>query len=364
MEEAKADLENLLKVMVEREASDVYFRVGAPPYLRICGQISPHGDTDLTKEDLREMAYCVMSEEQRMKFEQDLEMDLAYSVSGLGRFRVNIFFQRGTMGMVLRSIKFKIPSFEDLNLPQEVLARLAMESRGLVLVTGTAGSGKSTTIACMIDYINENKGVHVVTIEDPIEFVFKDKKSIITQREIGMDTYTFTEALRHVIRQAPDVIFIGEMRDVETMQAALMAAETGHLVLSTLHTMNAVQTVERIMNFFPPYQHQEIKLQLSLLLKGVISLRLLSRKDGRGRMPALETMLLTPRIAQLIREGNITQLLPTIEDGTLFGMQTFNQSLTKLYKEGYITLEEAMGNADSRDDLSLSIKDIRSGKSP
>lgn len=353
------DIENLLKLMVENEASDLYLKAENPPYLRIDGRLFPQDKPALTSDDVRDAAYQLMSEEQRAHFEEDKEMDLAFSLPGVGRFRANIFIERGNFAVVLRLIKSKIPSFRELNLPAKVLEKLSLENRGLVLITGAVGSGKSTTIASMIDYINSNLGKHIITIEDPIEFVFEDKKSIISQREIGLDTHSYSAALKHVLRQTPDVIFIGDIRDLETMSTALSAAETGHLVLSILHTINAVQTVERIVNFFLPHQHPEIRTRLSLLLKGVISLRLVLKKDGRGRIPAYEVMLSTPTIRSLILEGKTTKLTSFIQDGSIFGMQTFNQSLVKLYREGLITLEEAKNSTNNLPELELALKGFR-----
>ncbi len=352
-------LKNLLKLVVENKASDLYLKTGIPPHLRIDGKLSRQGESNLTSDDLRNMAYFLMSKEQRVQFAKEKEMDLAFDLPDAGRFRANIFVERGNFAIVLRIIKAEIPSFKELNLPAEVLEKLSLENGGLVLITGPVGSGKSTAAASMIEYINLNVGKHIVTIEDPIEFIFEGKKSIISQREIGLDTLSYSLALKHVLRQTPDVIFIGDIRDLETMSTALSAAETGHLVVSILHTINAVQTVERVVNFFSPHQHPEIRTRLSLLLNGVISLRLLSKKDGDGRIPAYEVMLSTPTIRSLILSGKTTKIASFIQEGAIFGMQTFNQSLVSLCKEGLITSEEAKNNTGNLHELELALKGFR-----
>ncbi len=350
-----------LKQMAKKEASDLYLKTGSPPCFRVYGKLQPEGDGTLTVEEVKAYVNEILNEEQKRAFESNLEVDLALSLSGIGRFRANVYLQRGSLGIVFRAIKDSVPSFEALNLPDKVLRELCHETRGLVLLTGSTGCGKSTTIASMIDYINLNLEKHILTIEDPIEFIHHDKKSIISQREVGMDTRSYYHALRHIMRQTPDIIHIGDIRDVETMSSAIQAAETGQLVLSTLHTINATQTVERIINFFPPYQHHEIRLQLSLLLKGVISLRLIPQQDGGGRIPACEIMRLTPTIRGLIYEGQTLQIPAFIQDGAIFGMQTFNQALVALYRSGKITLEEARNNSDNREELELVLKGFQSG---
>jgi twitching motility protein PilT len=270
--------------------------------------------------------------------------------------------QRNSTAITFRSIKIDIPSFSDLNLPVDVMKRLSSEKRGLILITGHAGSGKSTTIASMIDFINSNFEKHIITIEDPVEFVHSDKKSIISQREVGSDTMSFDHALRHIIRQSPDIIFIGEMRDVTTMQTAIMAAETGHLVLSTLHTIDTTQTVDRIINFFPPYTHTQTRMQLSLLLKGVISMRLIPRSDKSGRVPACEIMLSTPTARKMIADGKTDRLISVIEEGKLFGMQSFNQALTEWLSKKVINREIALQYASNADELTLQLKEILPGR--
>jgi twitching motility protein PilT len=302
----------------------------------------------------------IMNEAQRAQFERSMEMDLAYGLTGIGRFRVNVFKQRGTAGMVLRLVRRPTLTFEELNLPA-VVQELSDLPRGLVLVTGTAGSGKSTTLAAMMNHINNTRKCHIMTVEDPIEFIHEDNLSIINQRELGLDTLSFAEALRHVIRQSPDVIMIGEMRDLETISTAISAAETGHLVFSTLHTVDATTTVERIINYFPSYLQQQIRMELALCLRGVISLRLLPKASGVGRVPAIEVMVVTPTIRKLLLEGKTTELSTYIEQGEYYGMQTFNQSLLKLYRKNLITYEEAINNATSPEEFKQSVEGITTG---
>lgn len=354
------ELETLLSQMVERGASDLFLKAGSCPSMRIDGTINLTEYDEVTVEDSLQVAQNLMTERQWEAFEDRPEMDLAVGVRGIGRFRVNVFRQRGSVGMVFRHVASPSLSFEELNLPQAV-CDLAGKPRGLVLVTGTTGSGKSTTLAAMINYINETRRGHIVTIEDPIEFLHSDKMSIINQREIGFDTMNFGDALKHVMRQSPDVILIGEMRDLETIQTAIAAAETGHLVLSTLHTIDAVQTVERIINYFPAYLHPQIRMELGLCLQGVISLRLLPRASGKGRIPAVEIMISTPLIRKLLHEGKTLELPQYIEQGAHVGMQTFNQSLLKLYQAKMVTMDDALAYATSPDEFRLMAEGIASG---
>ncbi|MFA5148481.1 MAG: PilT/PilU family type 4a pilus ATPase [Candidatus Omnitrophota bacterium] len=353
------EIKAIFKSMVDSGASDIFFKVGGPVNFRMDGSLVPQGPDILSEKDLFKMIDDVLTVDQKKAFDRDREIDFGINIEGLGRFRGSIFHQNGLPGAVFRFIKGKIDSFEGLNLPVKVLSKLALEKRGLILVTGATGSGKSTTIASIIEYINQNLPSHVVTIEDPIEFVFEDKKSLIEQRELGLDTPSYLEALKHVMYQSPDVIFIGNIRDMETMSAAMTAAETGQLVVSTIHSINALQTVERIVNFYPPHQHEEIRMQLSLLLKGVISQRLIPVKEGRGRMPACEVMLSTPTISSLIREGKTNELLQYIEEGSIFGMQTFDQCLAKLCLDGRISVEESKKFCDSAAVLDLALKGIK-----
>ncbi|MCX5706791.1 MAG: PilT/PilU family type 4a pilus ATPase [Candidatus Omnitrophica bacterium] len=354
-------IKRLLKEMVERNASDLFYRAGGLPRLRIDGKLVAANDTALTVDDVMQATEDLTTFKQREVFKNKLDLDFAVYIGELGRrFRVSIFIQRNWPSIVIRKVNNTTQSFEELNLPAEVLKKLAMERGGLVLLTGSMGSGKSTTIASMIEYINTNSKKHILTVEEPIEFTFQDKESLINQRELGIDVASYPVALRAFTMQSPDVLFISNIRDLETMSSAVTAAETGVLILSTLHTINAAQSIERIINFFPPHQHQEIKNQLASLLKGVISLRLIPLKDGSGRIPAYEIMLLTPTISRLIREGKIREISQFIEDGAIFGMQSFNQSLKKLVKEGKITEEIAIEFADSKDEFVLALRGIKS----
>lgn len=354
------DIKDYLKMMVKKNASDMFYRAGANVRMRIDGKVVSVDERAVSLDEVNEAVKELTSTELRDFFQRNLDVDFGIYLPELDhRFRVSIFMQRNWPAMVIRNIRSQVQSFEELGLPAKALKDLSLESRGLVLLTGSAGSGKSTTIASMIEYINSNVHKHVLTVEEPIEFTFKDKTSIINQRELGRDVSSYAAALRAFTLQSPDVIFIGNIRDYETMSAALTAAETGVLVLSTLHTVNAAQSVERIINFFPPHQHQEIRTQLSSLLKGVISLRLLPLKNGAGRIPAYETMLLTPTISRLIREGKIWEINPFIEDGTVFGMQSFNQSLVKLVREGKVAEDIAAGFSDNKDEFILALKGIK-----
>ena len=355
-------INDILKVAVERKSSDVHLKVGGHPVLRVDGKLQVMSEFKrMMQEDTIAMAFSMMSSRQKEKFKHNLEIDMAYSVPGLGRFRCNIFQQRGSVGLVLRLIPARINTFKELMLPP-VLERIAEEQRGLVLVTGTTGSGKSTSLAAMIDHINARRVEHIMTIEDPIEFLHRDKKSIINQREVEVDTKGFAGALRSALRQDPDVILVGEMRDYETIETALLAAETGHLVLSTLHTLDATETVNRVISVFPPHQQKQIRLQLASVLKAIISMRLLPRADGLGRVPAVEVLLTTPYIRDCVENKEKTKLIhDAIAEGTSqYGMQTFDQSLYILYKNGLITLEEAMRRASNPDEFKLKIQGIQS----
>jgi twitching motility protein PilT len=355
-------INDLLKIAAERRASDLHVKVGSHPVIRVDGELVPLVELKrLMQEDTIAMAFSIMSSRQKEKFKNNYEIDIAYSVPGLGRFRCNIFQQRGTVGMVLRVIPVKILSIRELMLPV-VLEKIAEERRGLILCTGTTGSGKSTTLAAMIDYINAHRTEHIMTVEDPIEFLHRDKKSIVNQREVEVDTKSFSQALRSALRQDPDVILVGEMRDYETIETALTAAETGHLVLSTLHTMDATETVNRIISVFPPHQQKQIRLQLAAVLKAVISLRLLPRADGLGRVPATEVLISTAYIRDCIENKDKTKLIKdAIAAGTSqYGMQTFDQSLYTLYKNGLITLDEALRRASNPDEFRLKLSGIQS----
>jgi twitching motility protein PilT len=356
------EINDLLRRAYALDASDLHIKVGSPPILRIYGELTPlTTESKVSHEDASKMASSVMSPAQLEVFKKKNDIDLAHSVPGLGRFRCNIFVQRGTVGLVFRVIPTRIPTIDELNLP-EVIKKISMEQRGLILVTGTTGSGKSTTLAAMIDLINSTRTEHIMTIEDPIEYLHRDKKSIINQREIGSDTESFSKALRQALRQDPDIILVGEMRDFETIQTSLVAAETGHLVLSTLHTIDATETVNRIIAVFPPYQHKQVRMQLAAVLKGIISMRLMPKADGKGRVPAVEVLVATATIKDCVLDPDKTKLInDMIEQGTIhYGMQTFDQSLFNLFRTGLITYEEALRRATNPDDFVLKVKGIQS----
>lgn len=353
------DITKLLTVMKEHDASDLYITVDSPPSYRVNGVVRPAGNRNLEPHETESLAMSIMTERQQKEFEEHNEQNLALYYSALGRYRVNIFRQRGCVGMVIRQIKTLIQTVDDLSLPA-VIKEISMAKRGLVLVVGATGSGKSTSLAGMIDYRNANQAGHIITIEDPIEFVHSHKKSIVNQREIGMDTENYHTALKNALRQAPDVVLIGEIRDQETMESAIAFAETGHLCLATLHSNNANQAMERVMNFFPAERHKQIYLQLSLNLRAIISQRLVRTVEG-SRTAAVEILLGSPRIKDLIHKGKIAELKEAMEISTNIGMQTFDQHLFQLYQEGRITLEEALRNADSANNLRLRVKLAESG---
>jgi twitching motility protein PilU len=348
------NLRELLEEMVRQDASDLYITVDSPPMYRVEGVTFPWGERKYSPEETETMSMSLMSETQKRYFNRRWEMNLSISYPNLGRFRVNILRQRGYFGLVFRHIKIYIKTIDELGLPQ-IFKELSMVKRGLVLIAGRTGSGKSTTLAALVDYRNSNATGHIVTVEDPIEFVHSHKMSIISQREIGIDTHGYASALKHTLRQAPDVILIGEIRDVETMEAAIDYAETGHLCLSTIHANNANQATERIMNFFPPERHRQIYLQLSLNLKSIISQRLIPNVDGT-RVAAVEILMDTPRVKDLIHKGQVDLLKETMAQGTVEGMQTFDQSLFDLYRQGIVDFDTAVGYADSANDLRLRIK--------
>jgi len=354
-----------LELMVKKNASDLFFSTGAPVNIKIEGIISPVGEKILLPQESNSIAYSIMSDKQAAEFESEMEMDLAISLKNIGRFRINIFRQRGDVAMVVRYIKTHIPSIETLGLPP-LLKKLIMQPHGLILVVGATGCGKSTTLASMIDYRNQNTTGHILTIEDPIEFLHQHSRSVVDQREVGMDTKSYASALRRAMREAPNVILIGEIRDRETMEHAIAYAETGHLCLSTLHATNANQTLERIINFFPDTAHRQLFMDLSLNLRAVISQRLVTGLDNK-RHPAVEILLNSPYAADLIQKGEIDSVKEVMAQSVEGGMQTFDQSLYQLYKDGKISAEDALDNADSRNDLGLKIRlnkggDILDGK--
>ena len=360
MNEQPSFIEKLLKTATDMSASDVHLKVNSYPIFRIDGEIyRQEGFGILSKDVVEKIASSMMDKHQLQVFQENRDVDLAYSLSEVGRFRVNIFSQRNSISVAMRYIPFSVPSFDSLNLPK-VIKSIALKERGLVLVTGITGSGKSTTLASMIDYINKNKAVNLITIEDPIEYLHKDIKAIINQRELGMDVYSFSHGLREALRQDPDVVLVGEMRDLETIETAITAAETGHLVMSTLHTLDAQETINRIIAVFPPYQQKQIRMQLASVISAVISQRLIIRANKKGRLPAIEVMVGTETIKDCIADENKTaSIRDYIKSGNIqYGMQTFDQSLYNFYKAGLITYEDALAQSTSPNDLALLISGV------
>ena len=356
------NIDELLRSACETKASDLHLKVGNYPYIRVDGDLQPMSQYQrVSSEDMLNMAFSIMTNRQKQKFKESTDLDMAYGVAGLGRFRVNVFQQRGNVGMVFRVIPTKIRTLEELYLPK-VADKICEEVRGMVLVTGTTGSGKSTTLAAMIDRINSGRTDHIITIEDPIEFLHRDKKGFVNQREIEVDTINFGAALRASLRQDPDVILVGEMRDLVTIQTALLAAETGHLVFSTLHTLDATETIQRIIAVFPPPEQKQIRLQMATTLRAVISQRLVRKSDGIGRVPAVEVLIATEYIRDCVINPEKTRLIhDAIAQGvSQYGMQTFDQSLYDLYTQGLITLEEALLNSTNPDEFKLRIAGISS----
>ena len=356
------ELNEILKVAVKGGASDIHLKSGLPPMFRVDGALVPLKNGErMMPDELTNIAASIMSSVQKARFEESREADLAYGVAGLGRFRVNVFQQRGSIGIVFRVIPFGVKTAEQLHLPP-VIQKIARENRGLILVTGTTGSGKSTTLAAMIEQINSERTSHIMTIEDPIEFLIRDRRSIVNQREIGVDTHSFSNALRAALRQDPDVILVGEMRDFETIEIALTAAETGHLVMSTLHTLDATETINRIISVFPPYQQKQVRLQLATILKAVVSQRLVPRADGNGRVPALEVLVSTAYVRECIGDKDRTKEIPEVisKGYTSYGMQTFDQSLMQLVKDELVTYDEALKHVTNPDDFALRFRGIAS----
>ena len=353
-------IDDLLRMAMSFGASDLHLRAGSFPVIRVTGELKPLGGVPkLSQDETLEMAFSMMSNRQKQHFKDSLEVDIGYGVNGLGRFRVNIFQQRSSIGIVARVISDTIRGFAELGMPP-ILNNIANEKRGLVLVTGTTGSGKSTTLAAIVDHINQNRNCHIVTIEDPIEFLHKDKESFVTQREVDVDTRNFAEALRGSLRQDPDVILVGEMRDLETIETALVAAETGHLVLSTLHTLDAAETLTRIISAFPPYQQKSVRIQLGGLLKAVVSQRLMKSAKGNSRIPAVEILVATPLIRDyILHEDKTSSIRDAIAAGTSqYGMQTFDQSLFYLYQSGLVSLDEALRGSTNPDEFRLRLAGI------
>jgi len=350
------DIQELLRLMVEKRASDLHITAGLSPQLRIDGKLVTLTEfPSLTPQDTKELAYNILTDEQRAYFEEKKELDTSIGIKNLGRFRINVYRQRGSVGMAIRLLPFKIPTIEELGLP-EAAKIFADKSSGLVLITGATGSGKSTTLASMIEYINSKRSCHIISIEDPIEYLHRHNKSTINQRELGTDTSSFQEAIRHVFRQDPNIVLIGELRDLETIRGALTLAETGHLIFGTLHTIDAVHAITRIVDVFPPYQQQQVRLQLSMVLVGVIVQQLIPRKDGNGRVLAVEVMNVIPAIQNLIRENNLPQIYSIIQMGKKYHMCTMNQSLVELYNKGLITWEEAYTRSTNQQELISIVK--------
>ena len=350
-EKISVTIEDLMRELVEKEGSDLHLTAGSPPRIRVHGNLIATDHDILIPHDTQRMIYSILNNDQIARFEQNLELDMSFGIAGLGRFRTNVFMQRGTIGAVLRVIPMEVPDMATLGLPEELCQRLCQLPKGLILVTGPTGTGKSTTQAAMIDYINRTREGHIVTIEDPIEFMHRHKNCLINQREVGNDTRSFPNALRRVFRQDPDVILIGEMRDQETMQAALTLAETGHLTFGTLHTSDVVQTINRIVDVFPAYQQRQVRTQLSFVLEAVFCQQLLMRQDGRGRVLALEAMVINAAIRSLIRDDKAHQIYSIVQTGAKEGMKTLNQAFYELVQKGLITYEDALARSSAPDDL-------------
>lgn len=348
--EEKVTLEDLLNKTMGLGASDLHITVGVPPMIRRNGRLSAIGEQKLMPDDTRQLVKSMLNDEQWTRYMEVGEIDLSFSVQGMGRFRVNAYKQRGTCCAAIRLVNLTIPSMEELGLPP-IVKELQKKTKGMILVTGPTGSGKSTTLATIIDKINKERDCHILTLEDPIEYLHKHNKSIVNQREIGNDSHSYANALRAALREDPDVILVGEMRDIETIAIAVTAAETGHLVLSTLHTIGAANTIDRIIDVFPPHQQQQIRVQLSLVIQGVISQQLIPRKDKPGRIAAIEIMIATPAIRNLIREGKTYQINSQIQTGAKFGMQTMDSSIANIYRSGIISQEEALLHAADQDNL-------------
>lgn len=356
------DIKNLLTLMVQKDISDIHFKVDSVPALRVRGSmILATNLQKMSAEEVKAVAYQLMTKDQSDQFEQTMEMDLAYSLEGVARFRVNIYRQKGTIGLTLRVVPLNVRSFEELHLPVESLTKLGRENRGLVLFTGITGAGKTTTLNSFLNHLNTNYQYRVITVEDPIEYYHADIKSTIVQREVGLDTRSFPNALKHILRQDPDVVVIGEMRDLETMQAAISAAETGHLVISTVHTLDAIQTVDRIVDSYPAHQHGQVRQQLANCLKGVVGQRLVVSKDGKSRFPATEVMIANSLVRRHLLEGKTAELRKVLEGGAYYGMHTFDQDLLRLFGEGKISDKTVLEEATNAEDVALRLKGLESG---
>lgn len=352
------NVNELLQTMVKKGISDIHFKAGSSPILRVNGKLTLTQFEPFTPKQVEELVSSLLTREQQAQFEAEDELDVSYSIAEVSRFRVNIYRQKGSVALTLRVVPLKVKPFPDLNLPTSVLEKLCHETRGLILITGITGSGKTTTLNSMLDYLNQTFPYNIVTVEDPIEYYHHDVKSSVSQREVGADTRSFKSALKYVLRQDPDVVVIGEMREFEAIQAGITAAETGHLVLSTIHTMDAAQTVDRIVDSYPPHQQHQVRMQVANVLRGVIAQRLLPRSDTDGRIPATEILIGTTTMKKLIADGRTEEMVRAMEQGAYYGMNTFDQSLLKLYQEKRISLEEALANATNPDDFQLKIKGI------
>jgi len=356
------DIQKLLTLMVQKDISDIHFKADSVPAMRVRGSMILATNLQrLSADEVKAVAYQMMSQDQADQFEQTMEMDIAYSLQGVARFRVNIYRQKGTIGLTLRVVPLNVRTFEELNLPVESLTKLGHEARGLILFSGITGAGKTTTLNSFLNYLNTNYQYRVITVEDPIEYYHADAKSTIVQREVGLDTRSFANALKHILRQDPDVVVIGEMRDPETMAAAIAAAETGHLVISTIHTMDATQTVDRIVDSYPAHQHGQVRQQLANSLKGVVGQRLVVSKDGKTRFPASEVMIANSLVRRHLLEGKTADLRKVLEGGAYYGMHTFDQDLLRLYGEGKISDKTVLEEATNPEDVSLRLKGLESG---
>src|SRR3989339_1621535 len=348
----------LLKLVVKAGISDIHFKADSPPLIRLYGKLMSSEFDNFTAKQIEELAYSFLTKEQKEKFEADEELDVSYGVEGVSRFRINVYRQRNTIALTLRVVPVKIKNFTELNLPEETLKKIVGCSRGLILVTGVTGAGKTTTMNSILDYINASFSSNIITVEDPIEFYHKDKKSSISQREVGTDTKSYPKALKHILRQDPDVVVIGEMRDYEAICAAITTAETGHLVLSTIHTIDTVQTIDRIIDSYPQHQQGPVRSQLAYVLKGIVAQRLVLRKDGEGMIPATEVLIGTSLMRKMLAEGKLAEAYKAMEQGSYYSMHTFDQSLFSLFKDGKITIEEALDKSSNPDDLMLKLRGI------
>jgi twitching motility protein PilT len=356
------NINELLQAMIRKGISDIHFKANSVPLIRIHGNLFPTGFSQFTPQHLEELANTLMTPEQKMRFEKEHELDMAYGIDDVSRFRINIYRQKGSIALTMRVVPLRAKTFEELNLPIQTLQKMASEPRGLILISGVTGMGKTTTLNAMLDYINENFQYNIVTVEDPIEYYHSDKKSSISQREIGNDTHSYAKALKYVLRQDPDVVVIGEMRDLEAVQAGITAAETGHLVLSTIHTMDAVQTIDRIIDTYPPHQQTSIRTQLSNVLRGIVGQRLVVQRDGETLLPATEILSCTSLVKKQIAEGKMVDVYKIMEQGAYYGMHTFDQDLLRMCKEGHISVEEAIDKSSNPDDLTLKLKGVELGE--